>query len=89
MTSGDTDAVRNRREFFDRLAIAALALAVLVWIAYGWEATTGLTWATRHAPGRMSTADSLVQAKRTAIGVTAVALPLGLMYFVLFRRPEE
>lgn len=76
------------RDVWDQLIGALAGLVLLVWIAYFWERSTGLTWATRRAPGTISTAAHLVRTRNTAIGVTAFCGPLALVYFTVLRRKK-
>ena len=65
-----------------------MALVVLLWIAFAWESSTGLTFASRNSPGRNSTPTHLAETKRIATGATLLCLPLAAVYF-LFLRPKD
>jgi hypothetical protein len=80
--------IKTRRDGLDRIFGGAAALVVLMWIAYAWEASTGLTFASRNTPGKMSTADHLAKSRRTATGITILCLPPAVVYFA-FLRPRE
>lgn len=78
----------SRRNGFDRLAGGCAALVVVMWLAYGWEAATGLTFATRFGQGGISTSAHLDQTRTAAIGITFLCLPIAVLYFA-FLRPKE
>ena len=80
--------IKTRRDGLDRIFGAAAGLVVLMWIAYVWEASTGLTFASRHQTGQISTADHLAKTRRTAVGITILCLPPAVVYFA-FLRPRE
>ncbi len=85
MYGGVVVKLRSWQDIGDRLAFAAAFLVVLMWISYAWERSTGLTWASRGHPGRISTPAHLATTRRTAIGVTAICGPLAVLYFVALR----
>ena len=78
----------NWRNGLDRVFGGLAGLVLLLWIAYAWEASTGLTFATRNSRGAISTADHLAKTKRTATGSTFVCLPPAIVYFAFLRRRE-
>ena len=81
-------AVKTPREGFDGLAFAGIILVLLFWVAYAWEASTGLTFATRRSPGKNSSAAHLAESRRTAIAATLIVTPLVVVYFGVLRRND-
>ena len=79
---------KRPRDGFDRLAGALGALVLLMWLAYGYESATGLTFASRNNLGSISNEYHLAKTKRMAIGVTAICVPLVALYFAILR-PNE
>ena len=64
------------KEFFNNLLMVAIILIVAPWAAYVWEASTGLTMASRRSLGQNSTAQHLDSTRRKAIGFTILGLPI-------------
>lgn len=61
----------------------AIAFAGLMWIAYIWERSTGLTFATRRTSGQISSRASLERSRNMAVGATILAAAGGIVYFLL------
>jgi hypothetical protein len=77
-------SVRRPREIFDRLAGGAAMAVVIMWVAYAWERSTGLTFVTRGSGG-ISTAEHLAYTWRMAVAFSVVCVPLALLYFGVLR----
>lgn len=74
--------MKSRKEILERIAFAGIAIMFAFWLAYVWELSTGLTWATRNRTGQISTADHLKRTRNAAIGATCIFLPLAAIAFV-------
>ena len=81
------DPARSR-EFFNNLLMVTVILIVAPWAAYIWEASTGLTTASRRSLGQNSTAQHLASTRRKAIAVTVLGIPV-VAWCLLNRREKN
>ncbi|HVR40149.1 MAG TPA: hypothetical protein VMU84_13725 [Thermoanaerobaculia bacterium] len=77
--------LRPWREVLDQLVGAFAFVIVLLWAAYVWERSTGLTFATRKVAGTISTPAHLRKTRNIAIGTTIGGAPIVILYFVVVR----
>jgi len=78
--------MRPWREVADPLAGASIGLVIMTWVYYVWERSTGFTFAMRRLPSRPSTPAHLAHTLSYAIGITALFLPVALLYFTVLRK---
>ena len=78
---------RSARDFYNSLLLVAITIIVVPWAAFAWEASTGLTVATRRSLGQNSSAEHVSSTRRAAIAATIFAAPVAA--FCLLARPKE
>lgn len=78
-------AITRWRDVFDQVVGIAAGLVLLLWLAYGWERATGLTFATRNTRGKVSSPEHLAKTRRSAVTGTALCGPVILVYYTLLR----
>ena len=59
--------------------MVAVMSIVVVWLSVAWTAMTGLTWATRSAPGRNASEEDRTRARHVAVLTTVIAGPIALL----------
>ena len=64
---------------------ATVFFAILSWVSYAWERSTGFTFATRSFPSQVSTSAHLAHTRWVAIGASVLAVCFVVTY-VLTRR---
>jgi hypothetical protein len=63
---------QRSNDLYGSITMVALIIIAAVWVGYVWEATTGVTVASRRHLGHNSTPEHLASTRRTAIGTTVV-----------------
>ena len=76
------------KEVYGRILLIAVTIIVMLWISFLWEASTGLTIASRRSLGENSTPKHLAATRRLAIGVTCFFGPIALWCFLVTREKE-
>lgn len=73
-----------------RTSILTLAIAFLfaAWMRFAWTATTGLTFATRSARGRVATEEDRANSRHIAVLTTILAGPVALWAAMAKKRSE-
>ncbi len=56
--------------------MVTLGLVILMWVAFIWERSTGLTFATRSRIGSVSTPARLAETRQRTVATTIFAFPV-------------
>lgn len=73
------------KDFFGRLLWIAATFIIVLWLVFAWEASTGLTIASRRSLGDISTPAHLTSTRRMAIGWTIFWTPIAVWCFLVTR----
>ena len=76
------------KEFYGNLLLVAMILVIVPWIAFFWEACTGVTAAGRRSLGRVSTAQTLAASRNRAIGFTLLLGPVAILSYSAWKRKQ-
>ncbi len=68
----------SQKDFYGKLLLIAVAFLAAAWLSFTWTATTGLTFATRRAPGRIATEEDRTRSRHLVVLVTVIAGPVAL-----------
>ena len=68
----------SQKDLRGKVLTIALAFLAAAWLSFLWTAMTGLTFATRRAPGRIATDEDRVRSRHLVVLVTVIAGPVAL-----------
>ena len=79
------------REIYGTLLLVAVLFVVVPWLMFIYEASTGVTVATRYRLGENATPKDLASSRRMAIGATCFFGPVAVLLYVMWRerKPTE
>ncbi len=73
------------RETYGKLLMIAVVFVVVPWLMFLYEASTGLTVASKYRLGENSTPQHLASTRRLAIGVSCFFVPVAVLLYAMWR----